>query len=158
MKIYSLIRKQILPATLEETWSFFSDPQNLVKITPSRMNFRITYNSGTDIYSGQIIKYKVTVLPFYTVRWVTEIKQATKPYHFIDVQREGPYSMWHHLHHFKQVPQGVEMTDEVNYALPLGLLGRLAHGILVQPQLNAIFDYRYAVLEKYFKESKQTFH
>lgn len=156
MKIYNLTRTQVIPATLAQTWDFFSDPSNLAKITPSEMNFRIIHNSGTsEIHSGQIIKYKVTVLPFYTTTWVTEIKDVDKPYCFIDQQREGPYTLWHHRHRFKAVTAGVEMTDEVNYAIPLGLLGRLAHRIFVQRQLNAIFDHRYAVLEKYFKREKQ---
>lgn len=156
MKIYYLKRTQTIPATLDETWSFFSDPANLARITPSKMNFRITKNSGaSDIYSGQIIEYKIKILPLYETRWVTEIQQVSKPHYFIDVQREGPYALWHHQHQFKQVPSGVEMTDEVSYALPLNFIGRLAHGIFVQRQLNTIFDYRFSVLKKYFEKEKQ---
>ena len=34
------------------------------------------------------------------------------------------------------------MRDLVRYALPFGLLGRLAHAWLVRSDLKAIFDYR----------------
>ena len=152
MKIYNLKRVQVLPISLEEAWDFFSTPRNLSKITPAKMNFRILYISGGEkTYAGQIIRYKVNVFPGISVHWVTEITQVKEPHHFIDEQRFGPYALWHHQHHFKAVPGGVEMTDEVNYAIPLGILGRLAHWIFVGREVNAIFEHRYRVLEEYFK-------
>ncbi len=71
---------------------------------------------------------------------------------FIDEQRFGPYAFWHHQHHFKEVIGGVEMTDEVNYAIPLGVLGagltrRLAT-LLFGREVNRIFDFRFKALEK----------
>lgn len=115
------------------------------------MGFEILYISGgAKAYAGQIIRYNVNVLPGIKMHWVTEITQVKESVHFIDEQRFGPYALWHHQHHFKEVPGGVEMTDEVNYALPLGILGRLAHALFVGGEVKRIFDHRYRVLEKYF--------
>jgi ligand-binding SRPBCC domain-containing protein len=156
MKIYNLTRKQVLPISLAEAWEFFSTPRNLDKITPGHMGFKILYISGGEkAYAGQIIRYHVNVLPGIKVHWVTEITQVKEPLHFIDEQRFGLYVLWHHQHHFKEVPGGVEMIDEVNYAIPLGILGRLAHWLFVGKEVNRIFDYRYKVLEEYFKTGKQ---
>ena len=44
------------------------------------------------------------------------------------------------------------MTDELDYAIPLGILGRLVHWMFVARQVKTIFDYRYEVLENYFKK------
>jgi len=151
MKIYNLKREQFLPVTIEEAWSFFSSPKNLAKITPSHMNFKILYQSGGDkAYAGQIIRYKINVLPLVPVQWVTEITQVAEPNHFIDEQRFGPYALWHHQHRFEAVKGGVRMTDEVNYAIPLGILGRLAHWLFVGSEVNRIFDHRFKTLETYF--------
>ena len=151
MKVYNLTRTQILPISLAQAWDFFSSPQNLSKITPKHMGFEILYISGgAKAYAGQIIRYNVNVLPGIKMHWVTEITQVKESAHFIDEQRFGPYALWHHQHHFKEVPGGVEMTDEVNYALPLGILGRLAHALFVGGEVKRIFDHRYRVLEKYF--------
>jgi len=151
MKVYNLTRTQILPISLAQAWDFFSTPQNLSKITPKHMGFEILYISGgAKAYAGQIIRYNVNVLPGIKMHWVTEITQVKESAHFIDEQRFGPYALWHHQHHFKEVPGGVEMTDEVNYALPLGILGRLAHALFVGGEVKRIFDHRYRVLEKYF--------
>ncbi len=152
MKIYNLTKKQTLPITLEQAWEFFSTPENLSKITPQQMGFKILYISGNNkAYAGQIIRYHIRIMPGIRVHWVTEITQVKESYYFIDEQRFGPYALWHHQHHFKEVQGGVEMTDEVNYALPLGLLGRLAHFIFVGHEVNRIFEHRYKVLEKFFK-------
>lgn len=156
MKIYHLKRKQFLPITLEEAWRFFSTPRNLASITPAYMNFNILYVSLEDkgVYPGQIIRYKVNILPGINVNWVTEITHVHKPYYFIDEQRFGPYALWHHQHHFEEVQGGIEMTDEVHYAIPFGFIGRLANWLFVDKKVNAIFDYRYAVLEKLFTKNE----
>ncbi len=107
------------------------------------------------MYPGQIISYKVTVLPLIRVRWVTEITHVHEPFYFADEQRFGPYALWHHKHHFEDSPRGVVMTDEVDYALPLGLLGRIAHAAFVGAEVNAIFDHRYSTLEKHFSSVTQ---
>jgi ligand-binding SRPBCC domain-containing protein len=156
MKIYNLKRTQFLPIALPEAWDFFSSPKNLSKITPEHMGFKILYISGGDkAYAGQIIRYHVSILPGMKVHWVTEITQVKEHLYFIDEQRFGPYALWHHQHHFKEVPGGVEMTDEVNYAIPLGPLGRLAHFLFVGGEVNRIFEHRFKVLEAYFKREKK---
>ena len=123
-------------------------------ITPSEMNFEILSMSGEDkMYSGQIISYKVNVLPWIRMRWVTEITHVHEPEYFADDQRVGPYTLWHHQHHFKTTSEGVEMTDEIDYALPLGILGQLAHSLFVRREVNRIFDHRFKVLEMYFTKN-----
>jgi ligand-binding SRPBCC domain-containing protein len=153
MKIYTISRKQFLPITLQEAWEFFSTPRNLSKITPSKMGFNILYVSGGEkTYAGQIIRYKIQAIPGIKMNWVTEITHVQEPNYFVDEQRFGPYALWHHQHHFKEVPGGVEMTDEVNYAIGYGLIGRLAYWLFVGKEVNRIFKHRYAVLEDYFKK------
>jgi len=151
MKIYNLKKQQFLPIPISEAWGFFSSPKNLSKITPDHMNFKILYQSGGEkAYAGQIIRYRVNVLPLISVHWVTEITQVKEPKHFIDEQRFGPYALWHHQHHFEEVNGGVLMTDEVNYAIPFGFLGRFAHWLFVGKEVNRIFEHRFITLEKFF--------
>jgi ligand-binding SRPBCC domain-containing protein len=155
MKVYTLKRRQFLPLTVNEAWDFFSTPKNLSRITPETMGFRILYSSGGDkMYTGQLIRYLVMVMPLVSVHWLTEITHVNEPWYFVDEQRFGPYALWHHQHHFKEVPGGIEMTDEVNYAIPFGLIGQLANRLFVERRVNAIFDYRFAVLEDFFAKDK----
>lgn len=155
MKIYHLRRTQTLPISLDEAWQFFSSPRNLAAITPPHMRFKILHVSGQPgIYAGQIICYRLFVLPFVPMRWTTEITHVSEPNYFVDVQLFGPYSLWHHQHFFKEVPGGVEVIDEVSYAIPLGILGRLANHFFVRHELNRIFDFRFKTLATMFKPVK----
>ena len=155
MKIYRIKRTQILHTTLTNAWTFFSSADNLRLITPVSMNFKILYKSGlNELYPGQLIQYKVNVLAGLRADWLSEITHVRKPYYFVDEQRSGPYRLWQHQHCFKQVHEGIELTDEVNYAIPLGLIGRLANVLFVERALNAIFDYRFKALKELFKDDE----
>ncbi len=151
MSTYVLRRQQIVKLSPEKAWDFFSSPKNLEKITPQELSFNITDISlDRKCYPGQMISYTVKPILGIPLKWVTEITHVKEPHFFVDEQRVGPYSMWHHEHHFRQVEDGIEMTDIVHYKLPLGILGRIAHRLFVKKQLNQIFDYRMQAMEKYF--------
>ncbi len=81
---------------------------------------------------------------------MTEITHVEEKKFFIDDQRYGPYSMWHHQHHFKETEKGVEMTDIIHYKLPLGFLGDIANTLFVKDQLEKIFDFRFKKAEELF--------
>jgi ligand-binding SRPBCC domain-containing protein len=153
MKTFFVHREQTLPIDLPSAWAFFSSPKNLSVITPKEMNFKILSQSGGDkMHEGQIIRYKVNVLPMVRVTWVTEITNVDELVSFSDEQRQGPYSRWRHKHSFREIDGGVVMTDEVEYAIPLGFLGQLANALFVGREVNRIFDYRFHVLKSYFSQ------
>lgn len=154
MKIYRLKTKQTLPISLAEAWDFFSSPLNLKEITPDYMDFNITSDltKESKMYPGMLISYTVKPLLGIPMTWVTEITQVKHHEHFIDEQRFGPYRMWHHEHFFKEVENGVEMTDEVTYVLPFGIFGRIGHGLFIKKQLEGIFDYRFKKVEEIFSK------
>lgn len=156
MKIFKLKTVQTLPITIEEAWGFFSSPNNLSKITPSSMDFRILTELPKKIYPGMIVQYTVKPMAPFRISWLTEITQVREPNFFVDEQRFGPYGFWHHQHHFKKVAQGTAVIDLVHYGLPLGFLGRIAHGLFVKQKLNAIFEYRESALIQLFGDSIKT--
>ncbi len=150
MKIYTLHKKQNLPISIEKAWNFLSDPNNLKTITPDYMGFNIISGADRPMYAGQIIQYIVTPVFGIKTKWVTEITHSVDQKYFVDEQRFGPYALWHHKHFIHEIEGGVEMEDIIDYKLPLGLLGQLAHPILVKPKLKEIFEYRQQKLEKLF--------
>lgn len=150
MKIYTLRSIQKLPISPEEAWNFLSDPKNLKTITPDYMGFKIISGADRPMFAGQIIQYLVTPVAGVKTKWVTEITHVKHGEYFVDEQRYGPYALWHHKHFIKPIPGGVEMEDIIDYKLPLGFLGRLAHPILVKPKLEEIFDYRRQKLVELF--------
>lgn len=155
MSSYILKRTQKLPISLAEAWEFFSQPKNLGEITPAYMNFKTLSDSFSDkVYAGQIITYKVSPVLGIPLFWMTEITHLKEQEYFIDEQRFGPYALWHHLHRFEETSDGVIMTDVVNYKLPLGIFGSLAHKLFVKRQVEEIFSYREQILEQKFGKRK----
>ena len=150
MKIYRLETIQNLPITKQKAWEFFSDPKNLKTITPDYMGFKILTGEANKMFAGQIIQYIVTPILKIPVKWVTEITHVKEGEYFVDEQRFGPYSLWHHKHFIKPIKNGIEMIDIVDYKIPFGFLGQLMHPILVKPKLNEIFEYRRTALINLF--------
>ncbi|MCS7152763.1 MAG: SRPBCC family protein [Bacteroidia bacterium] len=161
--MYRLQRKQLIPAPLEEVWHFFSRPENLKVITPPYMGFDILSEVPSVMEAGIIIEYIVRPLWGVPWRWVTEIthlrgpQHGAPPYFFVDEQRFGPYTFWHHRHEFHPVEEGVLMTDLVHYKLPGGAIGRFFHPLLIRPRLEEIFDYRKKKIEELFGTPSQRF-
>src|SRR5690242_12413043 len=125
MKLYSIHTKQKLPITIDIAWEFFSDPKNLNTITPDSMKFETISGDDRKMFSGQIIHYKISPFPFITMQWVTEITHLENKQFFVDEQRFGPYSFWHHKHFFSEIDGGVLMEDIVHYKVPFGIIGQL---------------------------------
>lgn len=150
MKIYTLHKKQLLPISKAEAWTFLSDPKNLKTITPDYMGFDILSGADRPMFAGQIIQYIVTPILGIKTKWVTEITHVVDGEYFVDEQRFGPYALWHHKHFIKEVSGGVEMEDIIDYKVPFGILGELVQPILVKPKLEEIFNYRTKKLEELF--------
>lgn len=155
MAFYQLIKSQKIPVDIATIWDFISSPENLKEITPKHMGFVVTSNSGEDkMYPGMIITYKVSPLLGIQLTWVTEITHVKDAEYFVDEQRIGPYSMWHHQHKIEAIEGGVLMTDIVTYQPPFGFLGAIANRLFIKKQLNQIFDFRTLAIEKRFGKFK----
>ena len=151
MAYYQLVTTQKLPVSINEIWEFISAPDNLKEITPKQMGFIVTSNSGGgEMYPGMIITYKVSPLFGIKLNWMTEITHVKDHEYFVDEQRQGPYSMWHHQHKIETIEGGVLMTDIVTYQPPFGVLGAIANTLFIRNKLRQIFDYRTVALEKRF--------
>lgn len=150
---HRLYREQQLNCDIETAWKFFSAANNLSKITPKEMNFIVlTQFESDEIYEGMMIDYFVSPLFGIKMKWKTEITQVDFHKSFTDFQKKGPYKLWHHHHEFIQNEKGILMKDTVDYELPLGFLGEIAHGLMVKKKVQDIFDYRYKVLEERFNK------
>ncbi len=151
MAVYEIKYEQKIPATLEEVWDFISSPMNLKEITPAYMNFKVTSSTFKEkMYPGMMITYKVSPLAGLRLDWCTEITQVSHLKYFVDEQREGPYSIWHHQHHLEEIEGGVLMTDIIHYKVPLGILGNIANRLLLKKQLQHIFQFRFRKVEEIF--------
>ena len=118
------------------------------------MDFNITDWDKRKAYPGQIIQYTVRPILGFKINWVTEITQVKDKEFFIDEQRFGPYSFWHHKHFIKEIDGGVLMEDVIHYKIPLGPIGVLLNFLFINSKLNNVFKYRELELIKNFGNFK----
>ena len=151
MAFYQFKKQQKIRTTIDEIWKFISSPTNLKEITPDYMGFDIKTKDLQDkMYAGMVINYEVSPLLGIKTTWVTEITQVKDKKYFVDEQKVGPYSLWHHQHIIEPLDDGILMTDIVSYQPPFGFLGALANKLIIKNKLNEIFDFRTNAIEKRF--------
>lgn len=151
MNRYVLKRQQLIPAKIEDVFSFFEQPHNLERITPNDVHFKIITPRPIKMHVGTVLDYTIRLWGF-PVRWTTLIASYDPPHQFSDVAIRSPYSFWHHTHTFVADGQSTVMNDEVHYALPFGLIGKTVHGLLVRRQLDSIFNYRAKLISGIFSQ------
>lgn len=151
--LHSFQTSQLIKSDINTVWDFMSSPKNLATITPDYMGFQILNDLHGDLmYPGQIIEYNVSPILGVKLHWVTEITHVKDKAYFVDEQRFGPYTFWHHKHFLKETAQGIEMNDLVHYKLPFGILGKIANELFVKKQLNEVFEYRYKKVNELFNQ------
>jgi ligand-binding SRPBCC domain-containing protein len=149
MQTQRLERISLIPRPRSEVFAFFSDARNLESITPPTLRFRITSSLPIEMCEGARIDYALRLFGV-PIHWRTRITAWQPEERFIDEQERGPYALWRHLHEFEPLGSATRMRDVVDYALPLGPLGALAHGLWVKPTLERIFDYREKAVREHF--------
>ena len=152
MKVYTLESEQHISRPRRDVFSFFEKPENLSRLTPPSLGFRILTPSPVPMKQGAVIDYTIRLLKI-PIHWRTLISTYEPPGLFIDEQLKGPYTIWHHSHSFREKDSGTLMTDKVTYVLPFGIIGRLMHRLVVKRQLKNIFDYRAAVIKNIFERN-----
>ena len=134
----------------EAVFAFFADPANLPSITPPWLGLRLVDPVST-MEPGAVLDYRLSWLGV-PLRWRAFIREYDPPFRFIDVQVRGPYSRWEHRHMFIEENGGTWIDDRVLYRLPFGPLGRWAHALVLQRQLEAVWRYRDRVIAERFGE------
>src|SRR5699024_12471365 len=135
LKVYQMSRNQLLHVSLDDVWSFFTDPDNLQKLTPPKMRMEVIGKHPSELYAGMVATYKVRPAFKLPITWVTEITHVLPKEYFVDEQRPGPSKSWHHEHRCKQTEDEGEITDLVHYAMPFTGIGKLVHADVDSPTL-----------------------
>ncbi len=147
MAEYIFTASQSIDLPRDEVFEFFSNAENLERITPPELGFNIVTPTPIDIKQGTVIDYRLSMYGF-PMKWRSEITVWDPPNEFADEQLIGPYKQWIHRHRFTEPEPGKTlMEDEVRYRLPLEPLGDIGQ-FFVARQLKYIFDHRLKMVDE----------
>jgi len=157
-----------VPAPIDKVWALFSDPKNLVALTPE------SYHAEVEILDANH-RLLIRVSPFgkslpVRFKWISQLKDFQPEgarRSFRDIQVEGPFAHWEHEHIFeegeasfeggrsgspalKPNEKGAWIRDRVQYAVPFGPIGEMAHRLGLKRQIASLFAYRREALRRLF--------
>jgi ligand-binding SRPBCC domain-containing protein len=174
MSGWRLERRQVVPRPVGEVFGFFADPDNLARITPPWLAFRlVAYEppgggrielspaqpdaAAPRITMAEGVRLHYTIRPLgISQRWTSVITVWDPPHRFVDEQLRGPYRRWHHTHQFTATRDGTELSDVVEYDIGFGPIGSAANAVIVRRQLEAIFVYRQQRISELFNKTEET--
>jgi ligand-binding SRPBCC domain-containing protein len=153
---------QWLPHPVPQVFAFFADPANLPRLMPAWQAARIDsitltrptdppadFPGSTAAGAGTRMTLSFRPFPLSPIRltWDAEIVEFAWNDHFCDIQlRRGPFAYWRHCHHISSETRdgipGSLLTDHLEYKLPLGPLGNIAHALFLRRQIAAAFAFR----------------
>jgi ligand-binding SRPBCC domain-containing protein len=140
------VHESLIAASVEAVFAFHERPDAFQLLQPPWEHSQVL-QPPSSLAVGTIVKLRTRVGPL----WITieaEHVGYEKNRYFEDVMHKGPFAEWHHKHLFLADPAGCVLRDEINYEPPLGILGRLAAPIAVEPRLRKMFEYRHAVTRR----------
>ncbi|RAP34506.1 TIGR01777 family protein [Candidatus Marinamargulisbacteria bacterium SCGC AAA071-K20] len=135
-----------------QVFEFFSNAQNLEKITPPFLKFKVDSQSTNPLKKGSIISYTLRLRGF-PIKWQSLICDWAPNTSFVDTQVKGPYKLWHHTHRFLCYKGGTFIEDDVYYALPnIFIISDIA-SIFVKKDIVKIFKFRKQAIQQHFEKA-----
>jgi ligand-binding SRPBCC domain-containing protein len=152
VKVHRLEREQYVEQPLHEVFAFFAEARNLQRITPPWLSFEVLTPEPIAMRAGTRIDYRLR-LHTLPMRWTSRIEEWEPGHQFVDRQVRGPYALWHHRHTFAADGRGTVVRDEVHYGIPFGVLGTIAHSLVVRRDLSRVFAYRHQAVPRLLAQS-----
>lgn len=151
LRVQRFSKQSEIAAQPSAVFSWHEQPGIVERLTPPWERVEVLeHASGLRV--GSRVVFKIHTGPFSRL-WVAEHTEYHPPNLFADIQRQGPFAYWYHRHRFEPTSRGTTlMTDEVDYALPMGWLGELVAGSFTRKKLERMFDYRHQVVAKQFAD------
>ena len=132
----------------EQLFQFHERPDALSLLTPPGAGVKVI-SAAPNLKVGAEAVLSVPLLGPIRKRWHARHTVYQPPHLFVDEQISGPFRKWRHEHQIRKTASGAELTDQVEYELPFGILGRLAAGWMIRRQLESMFRFRHEVTRKY---------
>jgi uncharacterized protein len=135
----TFVKRTRIAAPPEEVFRWHARPGAFERLAPPWEKVEVLARSGgIDVGAVATVRTSAGV-------WVAEHTEYEEGRKFRDIQRQGPFKRWDHLHLFEPDGDGCVLEDRIEYELPLGGLGRMVAGRSIARRLERVFAWRHAV-------------
>jgi len=136
------VKQSTINASPEVVFRFHESPDALLQLIPPWENMKLVESAGSLRPGSQVVlRGKLAFIP---IQWKAEHTEYDPPHLFADRQEAGPFAYWYHRHRFLDDGRGgTILSDEVDYEIPFGVIGRWLGGWIVRRKLAAMFAYRH---------------
>lgn len=140
-----------IPATQRDLYEFHMDFSNVRIITPPIIITRFSRVPET-MAAGSSIVVEINQLGIW-IPWEITVKEVIPNRLLVDEQNgKGPFQRWRHEHRFEESGSTSRLTDRIEYALPFGVLGKIADAVIMRFVQKRIFAYRHKKTIQYFQQ------
>lgn len=138
------VTSSVLPVAVEDAFSYHQRDGALERLIPPWESVSIQ-RTGQGIEVGTEVSVQGRLLGI-PLKMVAEHTEYAPPNFFRDVQKSGPLKSWQHDHRFESAgDEQSTLTDEFNYCMLLGWLGRAIDSGTFRRKLESMFAYRHRV-------------
>jgi len=148
-------KQSAISAPPDVVFRFHESPDALSQLIPPWENMKMVESAGSlEPGSRVVLRGSVGFIP---LQWVAVHTEYEPPHLFADRQETGPFAFWYHRHRFLDDGRGgTLLRDEVEYAVPLGVLGQWLGGWLIRRKLEAMFAYRHQTTRRLIESGEWT--
>ena len=140
-------RRTPAPVPAADLFAWHARPAAFARLQPPWEHVRVTKVEGP-FGDGQRVHIRATLFGPVGLIWLAELFDVVPGRQFRDRQLHGPFAHWQHTHTFEPTAADTSaLDDRIEYAAPLGVVGRAGDGALgiSRSRLDAMFAYRHAL-------------
>ena len=138
------VKTSTIRAPAATVFAFHEAPDAFARLQPPWQKSEII-KPPTSLQVGTIVVLRTKVGPFWQTIEAEHV--AYEPgVMFADRMNRGPFARWLHRHIVSERgPEDCTLTDDIEYELPLGAVGRLLGAGIARRQLEKLFAYRHEI-------------
>jgi len=151
LSMQRFVKESQFHASAAAVFGFHERPDAFALLTPPWQKTEII-QPPTSLAVGTRVRLRTRVGPIWQNIEAEHV--AYEPGRsFTDTMVKGPFAYWLHKHVVTpDGPDSSTLRDEIDYELPLGLLGRVGGSWFARRSLQKLFEYRHDITRRYVEK------
>ncbi len=142
------VKESVFPFSAEKLWAFHERKDAFELLVPPWQKMEVI-KPPSSLAVGTKVVLRAKLGPFWRDVEAEHIEYDPDNMIFADRLVKGPFAKWIHRHIVTKLGENEsKLTDDLEYELPLGALGRVLGGWYARRELERLFEFRHEVTKK----------